>query len=128
MFENFKTCFASVVTCVFKSLKCFFLPSSEFLKFVVNQEECRKKWLQAESELPRLRQEVAKSKVGMKFPRLNRPLKLDFISLTVSSYGSKKHSIICQILLFQAEIEALEVKLKHARYTILIFKNLGTSY
>ena len=42
---------------------CKFCFSLEFLKFVAHQEECRKKWLKAEEQFPRLRQEITKSKV-----------------------------------------------------------------
>ena len=33
---------------------------AEFIKFVSQQEECRKKWLAAENEAVRLKQEIAK--------------------------------------------------------------------
>ena len=35
----------------------------EFIKFVTQQEECRKKWLSAENEAIRLKQEIAKLQV-----------------------------------------------------------------
>ena len=34
--------------------------SQEFIKFVAQQEECRKKWLAAENEAIRLKQDIAK--------------------------------------------------------------------
>ena len=35
----------------------------EFIKFVSQQEECRKKWLAAENEAVRLKQDIAKIRV-----------------------------------------------------------------
>lgn len=39
----------------------------EFIKFVSQQEECRKKWLAAENEAVRLKQDIAKITVRIRF-------------------------------------------------------------
>ena len=47
-----------------RGLKLCSLSFLEFIKFVSQQEECRKKWLVAENEAVRLKQEIARITVS----------------------------------------------------------------
>ena len=88
----------------------------EFIKFVSQQEECRKKWLAAENEAVRLKQDIAKITVRFHVQSCQSPLTLHrsltkhFIVFTCPQYYS-----FFQVILFLNNIYPFSHRLKMKR-------------
>ena len=68
-----------------RGLKLCYLSFLEFIKFVSQQEECRKKWLVAENEAVRLKQDHARITVSFAWVCKTHPSIL-FLSEVVSQW------------------------------------------
>ena len=91
---------------VLKTISLRSLSFLEFIKFVSQQEECRKKWLAAENEAVRLKQEIAKITVSFArfFKRKSSKLSISFWHLTsIISFLSRLVFFGLEIIIFYDE-------------------------
>lgn len=92
---------------VLKTISLRSLSFLEFIKFVSQQEECRKKWLAAENEAVRLKQEIAKITVSFArlFKRKNYVKVVNFIlaSTRIISFLSRLVFFGFEIIIFYDE-------------------------